>query len=249
MEEQAKALFKSWFIDFEPFKGGKFVDSELGMIPEGWKVGTLSEVADITMGASPNGKSYNKNGDGAVFYQGRAEFGFRFPHRNLFTSEPKKLAETNSTLLSVRAPVGDINMANEKCCIGRGLASIKSRKGYNSFIFYLLASQKAKFNCYNSEGTVFGCINKQDLENFKVVIPNQMVINKFQEIVCPIDELIKAHEYEAHRVSLLRDTLLPKLMSGEIDVEQSKLLFILRLSSILSSRDDKMLPIAFCTPI
>ena len=226
LEEQAKALFKSWFIDFEPFKGGKFVDSELGMIPEGWKVGTLSEVADITMGASPNGKSYNKNGDGAVFYQGRAEFGFRFPHRSLFTSEPKKFAETNSTLLSVRAPVGDINMANEKCCIGRGLASIKSRKGYNSFIFYLLASQKAKFNCYNSEGTVFGCINKQDLENFKVVIPNQMVINKFQEIVCPIDELIKAHEYEAHRVSLLRDTLLPKLMSGEIDVEQSKLLFI-----------------------
>jgi type I restriction enzyme S subunit len=226
LEEQAKALFKSWFIDFEPFKDGKFIDSELGKIPDGWRASTLREIAEITMGTSPNGKSYNKNGDGAVFYQGRAEFGFRFPHRNFFTSEPKKFAETNSTLLSVRAPVGDINMANEKCCIGRGLASIKSRQGYNSFIFYLLASQKARFNCYNSEGTVFGCINKQDLENFKVVIPNQMVINKFQEIVCPIDELIKAHEYEAHRVSLLRDTLLPKLMSGEIDVEHSKLLFI-----------------------
>ena len=143
LEEQAKALFKSWFIDFEPFKSGKFVESELGKIPDGWRAGTLSEIAEITMGTSPNGKSYNKNGDGAVFYQGRAEFGFRFPHRNLFTSEPKKFAETNSTLLSVRAPVGDINMANEKCCIGRGLASIKSRQGYNSFIFYLLASQKA----------------------------------------------------------------------------------------------------------
>ena len=217
MEEQAKVLFKLWFIDFEPFKGGKFVDSELGKIPEGWKVGTLNEVAEITMGTSPNGKSYNKKGEGAVFYQGRAEFVFRFPHRNLFTSEPKRFAETNSTLLSVRAPVGDINMANEKCCIGRGLASIKSNKGYDSFIYYLLNSQKAKFDCYNGEGTVFGSINKLDLENFKIIIPKLAALSKFQNIVSQIDGLIKAHEFETQRLSSLRDSLLPRLMSGEIE--------------------------------
>ena len=88
LEEQAKAIFKSWFVDFEPFQNGKFVDSELGKIPEGWRVGTLNEIADITMGQSPQGASYNENAVGTVFYQGRAEFTDRFPSRRLFTTEP-----------------------------------------------------------------------------------------------------------------------------------------------------------------
>ena len=86
LEQQAQALFKSWFVDFEPFKNGEFVESELGMIPKGWRVGTLKEIADIIMGTSPSGSSYNTEGIGDVFYQGRAEFGFRFPKRNMYTT-------------------------------------------------------------------------------------------------------------------------------------------------------------------
>lgn len=93
---EAQALFQSWFVDFEPFRDGPFVDSELGKIPQGWKVGTLLEVADITMGQSPKGSSYNEEGDGIIFYQGRAEFGNRFPSIRLYTTEPTRIAEINS---------------------------------------------------------------------------------------------------------------------------------------------------------
>lgn len=86
--------------------------------------GVLSDVAEIVMGQSPKGDTYNEDGDGTVFYQGRAEFGDRFPTRRLFTSAPKRLAKENTVLISVRAPVGDVNVAYEECCIGRGLCSV-----------------------------------------------------------------------------------------------------------------------------
>lgn len=95
--------------------------------------GTLSDIAVITMGQSPSGSSYNEDGVGEVFYQGRAEFGFRFPKRRLFTTEPKRMAEAGDVLLSVRAPVGDLNIAYERCCIGRGLGAIHSKTGHSSF--------------------------------------------------------------------------------------------------------------------
>ena len=220
LEQQAQALFKSWFVDFEPFKNGEFVESELGMIPKGWRVGTLNEIADIIMGTSPSGTSYNVTGEGEVFYQGRAEFGFRFPHRNMYTTEPKRFAELDSVLLSVRAPVGDINVAEERCCIGRGLASVKSSKGNNSYILYLMKSLNSVFDQFNGEGTVFGSINKKALEQVPVIIPREEDINKFDKICNPIDKQIKNIVQESRRLAELRDTLLPKLMSGELKVNE-----------------------------
>ena len=220
LEQQAQALFKSWFVDFEPFKNGEFVESELEMIPRGWRVGALSEIADITMGTSPAGTSYNVTGEGDVFYQGRAEFGFRFPHRNMYTSEPKRFAEIDSVLLSVRAPVGDINVAEERCCIGRGLASVRSNKGMNSYILYLMKSLNSVFDQFNGEGTVFGSINKKALEQVPVIIPREEDISKFDKICKPIDKQIKNIEQESRRLAELRDTLLPKLMSGELKVNE-----------------------------
>ena len=219
LEAQAQALFRSWFVDFEPFRDGPFVDSELGKIPQGWKVGTLSEVADITMGQSPKGSSYNEEGDGIIFYQGRAEFGNRFPSIRLYTTEPTRIAEINSVLLSVRAPVGDINIAKNKCCIGRGLAAIKSKQGYNSFILYLLQSLKPLLEQYNGEGTVFGCINRKEIEGLPIIIPKESVINEFERIAENIDSEIKSLTTEQETLSALRDTLLPKLMAGEINLD------------------------------
>ena len=218
LEQQAQALFKSWFVDFEPFKDGEFVESEVGRIPKGWRVGSLSEIANITMGQSPSGSSYNLNGEGDVFYQGRAEFGFRFPKRNMYTTEAKRFAEVNSVLFSVRAPVGDVNVAEERCCIGRGLASIKSNNGNSSFILYLMQFHKPVFDRFNGEGTVFGSINKNSLENFKIIIPLEESINKFQKIAGEVDKQIKNLENESTRLNLLRETLLPRLMSGEVKV-------------------------------
>ncbi len=218
LEALAQALFKHWFIDFAPFKNGKFVESELGMIPEGWRVGRLGDVADITMGQSPAGSSYNEKGEGIFFYQGRTEFGFRYPSVRLYTTEPKRFAEPLSTLLSVRAPVGDINVATDKCCIGRGLASIKSNNNCHSYIFYLLQSMKRRFDVYNGEGTVFGSINKDTLNGLKIIIPSNSILLGFEEIVEEMDKKILGCHQENLRLSTLRDTLLPKLMSGQIKV-------------------------------
>ena len=216
LEQQAQALYKSWFVDFEPFKGGKFVDSELGMIPEGWRVGPLSDIASIVMGQSPSGSSYNEIGEGTIFYQGRTEFGARFPSIRLFTTEPTRFAEKNSVLLSVRAPVGDINIAKEKCCIGRGLAAIYGT--YQSFVFYTIDSLRPLLARYNGEGTVFGSINRKDLESIAVVVPPVSIQNAFNTLVMNLDDEIFRMYLESDYLAQIRDTLLPRLMSGELKI-------------------------------
>ena len=209
LEQQAQALFKNWFVDFEPF-GGK--------MPKGWKVGKLSDIAEITMGQSPDGKSYNENGIGTVFYQGRAEFGTRFPTRRLFTTEPKRIAKKFDTLMSVRAPVGDLNIANEDCCIGRGLAAIHSKDNHQSFVHYTVLALRSQLDIFNGEGTVFGCINRDALNNMEIAIPAKNELDKFEQIVASLDADIYNRSEENDRLGNIRDTLLPKLMNGEITV-------------------------------
>ena len=218
MEEMAQAIFKSWFVDFEPFKDKPFHETELGMIPEGWEVGSLSDIATITMGQSPRGTSYNENGEGIIFYQGRTEFGFRFPSVRLYTTAPSRFAEVGSTLMSVRAPVGDINMALLRCCIGRGVASIKSNCDCDSYIYYLMKSLKKRFDIYNGEGTVFGSVGRDTLRGLLITIPPSSVISDFEMNISKIDSRIKTNELESKRLASLRDTLLPRLMSGELTV-------------------------------
>ena len=182
---------------------------------------SLSDIAEITMGQSPSGKSYNEKGEGAVFYQGRAEFGWRFPAQRLFTTEPKRMARKGDVLMSVRAPVGDLNVAYEDCCIGRGLASIHSR--YPSFCFYLMRSLKYKLDAYNGEGTVFGSINGRALNSLSIGLPNADDIIAFEDFAAPIDQRILTNVTEERNLANLRDVLLPKLMSGEIDVSKVEL--------------------------
>ena len=220
LEEMAQAIFKNWFVDFEPFKDGKFVDSELGMIPEGWKVGTLEDIAEITMGQSPAGNSLNENGEGMIFYQGSSDFGFRFPSIRVFTTEPKRLAVVNSVLFSVRAPVGDINVTKEECCIGRGVASIKSKYGHDSYLFYTMKSLHKLFDSFDGEGTVFGSINKKTLSAIQILLPSDGIVEQFNNIASSFDDRIRSLSDENSRLSLLRDTLLPRLMSGELEVPE-----------------------------
>ena len=227
LEEIARALFHQWFVEFEfpdekgrPYKssGGKMAESEMGPVPEGWSVGTLGNVAKITMGQSPNGKSYNEEGIGEVFYQGRAEFGERFPTRRLFTTEPKRMAEKGDVLMSVRAPVGDLNVACEKCCIGRGLAAIQSIDKNPSFILYTMLELQRELDVFNGEGTVFGSINKNSLHDMRILIPSQNIIDRYEKIASVIDLDIERKHTEIQKLIKIRDSLLPKLMNGEIEV-------------------------------
>lgn len=182
---------------------------------------TLADVASVTMGQSPAGASYNEKGVGTVFYQGRGEFGWRFPTQRLFTTAPKRMAAANDVLMSVRAPVGDLNVAYEDCCIGRGLAAISS--DHHSFCLYLMRSLKRKLDAFNGEGTVFGSINGKALKGLPVYAPPASAIEAFEAKASPIDKLISTNEAENRKLEKIRDALLPKLMSGEIDVSKVNL--------------------------
>lgn len=183
-----------------------------------WSEGLLSDIASITMGQSPKGNTYNDNGIGTVFFQGRAEFGFRFPTRRLYTIEPKRMATANDVLMSVRAPVGDLNVAYEDCCIGRGLGAIHSKNGHLSFLLYTMFALRDQLDIFNGEGTVFGSINRDALNSMPIRIPPCVVEDEFESIVAPMDSTIRNNYEENCRLQAMRDSLLPKLMSGELDV-------------------------------
>ena len=203
LEQQAQAIYQHMFIDNSR---------------SNWTEGTLNDIADITIGQSPSGSSYNENGNGSIFFQGRAEFGFRFPSVRLYTTEPKRIAHTNDTLMSVRAPVGDLNVAHTDCCIGRGLAAIHSKSNHQSFILYTMFSLKKQLDVFNGEGTVFGSINRNSLNDMPILIPSNDVLDEFERIVAPMDLIIRNNYDESCRLQDIRDTLLPRLMSGELDV-------------------------------
>jgi type I restriction enzyme S subunit len=240
LEAMARALFKSWFVDFDPVRAKaegrdtglpdhiaalfpeSFEDSELGETPTGWTPKELDEDFNITMGQSPPGDTYNETGDGLPFFQGRTDFGFRFPRRRVYCTGPTRLAQPGDTLVSVRAPVGDINLAIEKCCIGRGVASVRHKAGHRSFTFYTMRSLKHVFAVFEGEGTVFGSIGKKDFHAIKRPSPPKELIAEFERLVSPLDEQVRLHTEQSSVLEALRDALLPKLISGEIRVGQAE---------------------------
>ena len=240
LEAIAQALFKSWFVDFDPVRAkmegrapegmddataalfpDALEETELGPVPKGWRYSTIGESFILTMGQSPPGDTYNEAGDGLPFYQGRTDFGFRFPSQRVFCTAPTRLAEPGDTLVSVRAPVGDVNMALEKCCVGRGVAAVRHPNGCRSFVFYATRGLRSRFDLFDSEGTVFGSINKKDFQALPVIEPSGDVLVAFDEIAAPIDRRIVGNEEQIRTLATLRDTLLPRLISGQLRVPEA----------------------------
>ena len=265
----AQAIFKSWFVDFDPVtakiaaleSGGSDEDvetaamrvialksevelaelkqnspinykqlvetaalfassmqeSELGKIPDGWEVNSIGNCYEVIMGQSPKGKTYNKTGEGTLFYQGRAEFGWRYPSPRLYTTDPKRIAEKGSVLMSVRAPVGDLNIALVDCCVGRGLSALRHNSKNTSFTYYQLKQLNSQFNTYNGDGTVFGSINQKDLKETKVIVPTNDLVRAFIKNVGALDQKIELLSKEELTLADIREALLPKLLSGEFE--------------------------------
>lgn len=234
LEAMARAIFKSWFVDFDPVRAkakgrdtglpkeiadlfpDSLEDSELGKIPKGWRVSTIGTEFNLTMGQSPPGNTYNEIGEGLPFFQGRRDFGFRYPTERIFCTDPRRLAYRGDTLVSVRAPVGDINMAKEECCIGRGVAAIRHRSGSRSYTYYAMHRLSDEFNRFEAEGTVFGAITKKQFHGIRWLAPPPALIAKFEELAFPLDESIEINEQESATLAAIRDALLPKLISGEL---------------------------------
>lgn len=230
LESMAKTLYNYWFVQFDfPDENGKpyrtsgdemvWNDQLKREIPKGWCSGKLRDIANITMGQSPDGESYNENGDGTVFYQGRTDFGMRFPTPRMYTTAPTRFASKGDVLLSVRAPVGDLNFAMEDCCIGRGLAALNSKLGSQMHLFYTLTGFQQIFGIMDGNGTTFGSITKDTLFDMGVVIPESNILNKFEKQVLPIEKKIEACEIENRELTKLRDWLLPMLMNGQATVD------------------------------
>ena len=205
LESLAQTLFRQWFIE----------EAE-----DEWEMGNLPDEFDFVMGLSPPGKSYNEEGLGTPMFQGKADFQFRFPRNRIFTTDPRRFAEKYDTLISVRAPVGTQNMASQKCCIGRGVAAFRYRENpdFFSYTYYKMLSLMDEIRVFEDTGTVFGSINKGDFEGIEISIPSKDLIEKYQEIVSPMDQKIFQNFKQINTLENIRDLLLPKLMSGEVRV-------------------------------
>ena len=152
----------------------KFKETEIGKIPEDWEVKKLSGFCDILMGQSPPSSAYNFDREGLPFFQGCKDFGIKFPTTTMWCTEPTRIANAGEVLLSVRAPVGDVNLATEKCCIGRGLSALSMKNENKQFLYYLLLHNQQRLKqIFESEGTVFGCVTKNGLTNFEVAVPSE----------------------------------------------------------------------------
>lgn len=191
----------------------------ISVIPESWTQGVLADIANITMGQSPSGESFNTQGNGYPFYQGSTDFGTIFPAKRMYTDKPSRYAAVFDTLLSVRAPVGSLNIAYENCCIGRGLASIHGKYDNNIFVRYLLKNNKWYFDNINNNGTTFGSITKDYLFEMPVVIPDGKSIAMFEQKSSLIERQIYENEQQTRKLQNLRDWLLPMLMNGQATIE------------------------------
>ncbi len=229
LEAMAKLIYDYWFVQFDfpdengkPYKssGGKMVWSDVlkQEIPEGWGVKELSQIANITMGQSPPGSSYNDHGEGILFFQGSTDFGWRYPETRQYTTEPSRMANAGDILLSVRAPVGTFNLALVDCCIGRGLSSLSSKDGFDSFLFYVMFYLKKVFDRRNVSGTTFGSITKDDLHSLHVVYPTKEQLEKFNSKVLKFNQIIRTNHLQNLQLTSLRDWLLPMLMNGQVRV-------------------------------
>lgn len=202
LEQMAEALFRERFAD------------------ETIELTTVKDEFNVVMGQSPPGNSYNEDKEGVIFYQGRTDFGFRFPSPRVYCTDPSRFAEKGDTLMSVRAPVGDLNYAEEVCCIGRGLAAIRHKniKVHKSYTFYLLKTLKDQFDVHDDNGTIFGSISKEELLGLKCRKLRPEDIDWYNNTVGPFDEKLVSNCKQIKQLEKTRDALLPKLMSGAIRV-------------------------------
>ena len=215
LEEAAQRLYKEWFVDlrFPGHESTPIVDG----VPEGWREQSLYQIADVVMGQSPKSEYYNQVGEGLPFHQGVGSYGNRFVSDVTYSTSFTRIAEAGSILFSVRAPVGRLNLTKNKVVIGRGLAAINHRRGAQSYLFYLLKEKFFRDDIIGN-GSIFASISKEELLNQKFLIPIDSLVEQFNGIAGGIDKKIDILSEQIRLLTEFRDRLLPKLMSGEIEV-------------------------------
>ena len=217
LEKTAMAIFKSWFVDFESFQDEEFVyNEELDReVPKGWKVKGLGSFAEIIMGQSPSSKYYNEEGEGLPFIQGKGQYGKYTPQTTVYCSKLVKVAKPNDILVTVRAPVGELNLADREYIIGRGVASLRNK--YWAFLFLYLLSDNERLKSYE-RGTTYDAITKEELDSFPLLLPPQHILEKFHSLVEPLFQKIILNQKQIMVLRKVRDALLPQLVFGKLRV-------------------------------
>ena len=226
LEELSQTLFKRWFVDFEfpdedgnPYKssGGEMIDSELGDIPNRWKIGTLSDIAEIVMGQSPKSNTYNNEQVGLPLLNGASDFKNKNIQPAKYTSMPKKIGHNLDYVFGVRATIGLVTELDNDYAIGRGAGICKSNKETREFIYEVLNRAFKYFERIGS-GSVYINISSKDLKQFKLIIPSKQALMEYHYHLEPIFSEIRNLKKQVKLLINMRDSLLPKLMSGEIKI-------------------------------
>ena len=215
LEEAAMRLYKEWFVNlrFPGYETTKIIDG----VPEGWGRKKLIDMADIIMGQSPKSEYYNDRQQGLPFHQGVTNYGHRFVTDETYSTSYTRIAEAGSVLFSVRAPVGRMNISKNKIVIGRGLAAINHKEDLQSFLFYMLKNRFYKDNLIGN-GAIYASITKDALHSQEFLIPFDNLANEFNNVGKSIDQQITNADRQIVLLKQARDKMLPKLMSGEIEV-------------------------------
>lgn len=225
LEAQAEALFKSWFVDFTPFKDQPFVDSELGPIPQGWKVGKLGDLGEIVGGSTPSKSKpeyYTTHGIAWLTPKDLSTSKAKFTSRGEiditdegYNSTSTKLMPRGSVLFSSRAPIGYLTIAKNEICTNQGFKSLVPNGAGTGFIYYTLRHLTPQIE-NRATGSTFKEASSTLMRSVETIVPPTSILNKFEELLRPILQFQEKKEEENQRLAALRDTLLPKLMSGEI---------------------------------
>ena len=225
LEAQAEALFKSWFVDFTPFKDQPFVDSELGPIPQGWKVGKLGDIGEIVGGSTPSKSKpeyYTTHGIAWLTPKDLSTSKAKFTSRGEiditdegYNSTSTKLMPRGSVLFSSRAPIGYLTIAKNEICTNQGFKSLVPNGAGTGFIYYTLRHLTPQIE-NRATGSTFKEASATLMRSVETIVPPTIILNKFEELLRPILQFQEKKEEENQRLAALRDTLLPKLMSGEI---------------------------------
>ena len=242
LEGIARALFKSWFIDFDPVRAkldgrqpdrmdaetaALFPDAfedggAIGPIPKGWRFGNLEEIAEIVMGASPKGDTYNDEGIGIPLVNGPVEFGDYFVMKRKWTTAPTRLSQAGDLIFCVRgSTTGRRVIADDVFCLGRGVCAIRARLQQQPFINQLINTEIERLLA-KTTGSVFPNLGSKDIKEFQIFIPSKNLIDRYCKTGFDLTNQIYAHARESVTLASLRDALLPKLLAGEIRVKAAE---------------------------
>ncbi len=229
LEQQAEALYKSWFIDFEPFSEEEFIESSLGSIPTGWKVGELNDVCEIVGGGTPSKNHpeyYCERGIAWLTPKDLSVSKSKFSSRGSEDITPEgyknsstKLMPRGTVLFSSRAPIGYISIATNEICTNQGFKSAVPGIAGTGYLYYFLKANTDKIES-KASGSTFKEASGALMKSLEIIIPADGILNQFEAELAPILNKQENIASEIQALTTLRDTLLPKLMSGELKINE-----------------------------